>query len=126
LICVTDPLGAKTYNYYDVSSDADEDGNMAGYNNVKTVNANGLVTITEYDELYRKERIREIFGAPAPGERSTNYTYDDNNNLKELKDTYDKITKYDYDALNRVISVVDGFGLGSAYENTTLTDYDIC
>ena len=53
-------------------------------------------SMTDYDELGRVRVKRGNNG------QNVRYTYDDNDNLKIIKDSVNRETRFDYDALGRV------------------------
>ena len=122
LVQEKDPVGAVTKYEYDV--DAAGTPNAAGVNNVKVTDPLLRVSITEYDELYRKVKDRVLYKEGGSlKEKVTQYTYDANGNPETATDALGKVTKNEYDSLNRLTRVTDGLGLGSL-ENATTTDYD--
>ncbi len=52
-------------------------------------------------------RLQKDIGGTSPSTQITQYTYDDNGNLKTITDPLNHITVNGYDALNRLITVTD-------------------
>jgi len=67
------------------------------------------VTSFEYDEFDRQIATTDAFG------ERLEYAYDANGNRTQLTDPDGKVTRYSFDALNRVISIVNGAGV-TTYE----------
>lgn len=126
LVMKTDPLGHTTVYEYDVDPEGNQ--NDPDYHNVKVIDAEGNVSITEYDCLNRvvveKQLLENPYYGSASKEIAVTYTYDLNDNIETVTDPMGKVTKYNYDDLNRMISVTDGFGLGGKLESTTETEFD--
>ncbi len=83
-------------------------------------------TIIFYDELYRKKQESRLYYGMWI---ITKYSYDPVDNLDTVTNDAGKVTKYYYDALNRVTKIVDGYGLPEAdttsYTYNVLTDSDV-
>ncbi|KKQ34728.1 MAG: hypothetical protein US52_C0049G0006, partial [candidate division WS6 bacterium GW2011_GWA2_37_6] len=93
----------------------DKEGNLTD----KTA-PDGIVTHYNLDKLYQLKGVIENFKSGQPENASinvdTNYTYDANGNLVEIKNPNDNITKFEYDALNRQIKEVDALGNSWTYQ----------
>jgi RHS repeat-associated protein len=91
-------------------------------NRTSTTTPKGQTTLTTYDELGKPLDVTQP--PPKPGEASpvTHFRYDENRNLIRMEDGDGRVTKLDYDELNRLFRTTrdpDGLNL-----TTTTTDFD--
>ncbi|MEN6314097.1 MAG: RHS repeat-associated core domain-containing protein [Clostridiaceae bacterium] len=108
LIQTIDPLGNTTAYAYDINESGVADS--AGFNNIRVTDPLRRVTLTSYDGMYRKVKEEQFYTEQGiTKKKTTDFQYDVNSNLESLTDALGKITKYEYDALNRQIRVIDGY-----------------
>lgn len=100
-----DNLSRTTTYYYDQ--------NGVGEDYMRTVDAptrvispGGKVVKTTYDNNLRAQTVR-VFGDSNVGDALTTYGYDNNGNVTTVQDPRNYITTYEYDALDRVKSMID-------------------
>ena len=124
------PWSAKrTYDALNrLESDTDGEGNATTYgydpesNRTSVQTPKRPTTTTTYDELGKPLDITQP--PPKPGEASpvTRFRYDENRNLVRMEDADGRVTKLDYDELNRLFRTTrdpDGLNL-----TTTTTEFD--
>jgi RHS repeat-associated protein/uncharacterized repeat protein (TIGR01451 family) len=109
LATVTDPLsGTTTYGY-------DEVGNR-----ISVTDANGNTTRSEYDDLNRLVKTTENYRPGQPQDSHTNvqtvYGYDVVGNRISVTDPRNHTTHYEYDPLNRVITVTNALSGETIYQ----------
>ena len=151
---VTDALGRVTKTDYDVlnrpitvtvnyveGGPVDEETNVTtlyAYDEVgnreQITDPESRITKYEYDELNRTERVIAnyvdgVYDPAHPDEDvATEYAYDPAGNRIQITNPQSQITQYDYDALNRPVTVtlnyVQGGPLDSETNVTTLYSYD--
>lgn len=103
LIRTIDPLGNDTHQVYDIL------GNVTD-----TIDANGVVTHTEYDAVNRPIKIIENYlPAVLPSASvnvTTQYEYNEVGNRVAVIDPANNRTEFEYDAMNRVTKKTDPVG----------------
>jgi RHS repeat-associated protein len=132
-----------TVNYVDGGYDPDypdEDvATVYGYdevgNQTTVTYALGRVTRTEYDELNRSKRVVAnyvdgVYDPAHPDEDvATEYAYDPAGNRTQITDPVSRITRYEYDDLNRPVTVTLNYVQGGPVDEetnvATLYGYDV-
>ncbi|MDR1304550.1 MAG: hypothetical protein LBK76_04925, partial [Verrucomicrobiales bacterium] len=75
-----------------------------------TTDANGNVTVSEYDAANRVIKVTDALG------HDTLTVYDRNGNIVNVSDANGKVTHNQYDALNRLTRTTDAAGITVSYE----------
>lgn len=100
-IKIINPLGGEESLSYDLV------GNLT-----EKITSLGLKVVKKYDAV---NRLIEIIESGSGEERITKYVYDAEGNLLEI-DENGILTRYEYDLLGRIISVVDSLGRKTKFE----------
>lgn len=95
------------------------------------VNADGQEVRVSAQSFTTESRLFESFRAPHsldpedPKAKRTTYAYDGNGNLETITDPLGRVTKQQYDSLNRLERVIEDFGGSPSHLNaTTIFGYD--